>query len=115
MAAKQVTSTSSILTETVGTVLTITRTPKQGAPPTVAYGVRFQYADHLFLVDGAGAKESLLHAGTNPRSAILNPTQVQAMMAAPCKTADGTECTVADLIGDLWDEAIRTCTPTENT
>lgn len=115
MAANTTTSTASILTETVGTVLTITRTPRQGTPPTVSYSVRTQFADHLYTVDSEGARLALLHAGTNPQSSVLTQAQVQALLGAACKRSDGTDTTMAELLGDLWDAAILACTPAENT
>ena len=106
MAAKETPLTGSVVVETVGTTLNITRSLIAGTPPAVAYAVNLGYADHSYLVD-KGSKVKLLTQGENPRWIGYQPEQVMALFGTPMKRADGTDTVLGEFLAELWDAAIQ--------
>jgi hypothetical protein len=117
MSAKQVTTSSSILTETVGTYLNITRQVQGGGQPgllpgvqsevpTVAFSVQAAYADHEYLVDAEGNKLRLLASNRNQRHISIFGDDATAFYMTPMKLMDGTTTCLGEFLSDLWDAAI---------
>jgi hypothetical protein len=106
MAAKETNLNGSVVVETVGTTLNITRSPIAGTPPTVAYSVQLGYADHSYLVD-KGAKVKLLTQGENAKWVGYTPEQVMSLFRTPMKRADGTDTVLGEFLAELWDAAIQ--------
>ena len=107
MSAKTTNLPGSVIVETVGTGLNISRSPMAGAPPTVAFNVNFQYADHTYLVDAEGAKIKLLQQGENTRFVGYTTQQSGEFYLLPMKTMDGKVTCLGEFLASAWDAAIQ--------
>lgn len=105
MSAKQTTLTGSVLQETVGISLNITRFPVAGPPPTVGYAISYSFGDHTYLVSPGGERVKLLSQGENQRGVNLTPERVGYFLSTPI-TEEMVGRSLGDVVADLWDAEI---------
>lgn len=109
MAAKtEVKQAGSILTETAGTTLVITRTVHTGdqGVPVVKFNVRMEYAEAEYLIDAEGNRIRLLSSNMNPKQVYHADDASMEFYMTPMKTADGEDTVLGEFLSQLWDQDI---------
>jgi len=103
MAAKTITNTENITTQTIAT--TWTANSMQAPDGTVSYSLNISYSDNKFIQDADG-KLTPLVLGTNSHWFSLDSTKTNTILSTPVTLDDGTKTTLGLALEHLLDAEI---------
>ena len=103
MAVNSTTQTTSLLTETVTTSLTISRSVNPDATPV--YSGTLQFGTHSFLVDADGKPTSVISLNQNSGAIGLGAEEMGAIFMTPV-TYNGNATVLGEVLAELMDAKI---------